>query len=112
MKKSINFSLIIIIFFSVFTSCISEDVSPVKIPPIEGSVITLNEKADPTEANQFWIDLSSGDVTSTHRELWDLGFYSGDEFRVMLNSSLVMSVGKIENVTNIDAVNSQTVKNL
>lgn len=112
MKKYINFSLIIIIFFSVFTSCISEDVSPVKIPPIEGSVITLNEKADPTEANQLWIDLSSGDVTSTHRELWDLGFYSGDEFRVMLNSSLVMSVGKIENATNIDAVNSQTVKDL
>jgi len=49
---------------------------------------------------------------SNHRENWDLGFYCGDEYRVMLNTSLVMSVGKIENANNIDAVNSNTVKDL
>jgi len=112
MKKTTNFTLILVIFFATLTSCVAEDVTPVKIPPIEGSVLTLNEKADPAEVNQFWIDLSTGDVSKTHRELWDLGFYCGDEFRVMLNSSLVMSVGKIENANNIDAVNSQTVKDL
>lgn len=112
MKKTINFTLILIIFLSTVISCIAEDATPVKVPPLEGALLTLNEKADPTEANQFWIDLSSGNVKSTHRELWDLGFYCGDDFRVMLNSSLVMSVGKIENVINIDAVSSQSVKDL
>jgi len=96
----------------VFTSCIHEDDTPVKIPVKDGDVLTLNEKADPSEAHQFWIDLSTGNVTETHRELWDLGFYCGDEFRVILNSSLAMAVGKIENAYDIDAVNSQTVKDL
>lgn len=112
MEKTINFTIILLISLFTLSSCLAEDVEPVKIPPFEGAVITLNEKADPTEANQFWINLSSGNFTSTHRELWDLGFYCGDEFRVMLNSSLVMSVGKVENAINIDAVNSQTVKDL
>lgn len=112
MKKTINSILIPIIFLSTLISCIGEDVTPVKVPPLEGAVLTLNEKADPTEAKQFWIDLSSGNVKSNHRELWDLGFYCGDEFRVMLNSSLVMSVGKVNSMTNIDAVTSQTVKDL
>ena len=112
MKKTTYFTLIVTLIFSIVTSCVSEDATPVRIPPIEGSVLTLNEKADPTEANQFWIDLSSGNMKQTHRELWDLGFYCGDEFRLMLNSSLVMSVGKIENVTDINAVNSETVKDL
>lgn len=112
MKKTINFTSIVIIIFSVITSCVAEDAIPVKVPPIQGNVLTLNEKADPSEANQFWIDLSTGNVSKTHRELWDLGFYCGDEFKVMLNTSLVMSVGKVENTTNIDAVNSATVSNL
>lgn len=109
--KNIFFILSTFVLF-ISTSCIHEDDTPVKIPVKDGEVITLNEKADPTEANQFWIELSSGNVTKTHRELWDLGFYCGNEFRVMLNTSLVMSVGKIENAYNIDAVNSQTVKDL
>lgn len=101
----------------IFNSCVKEDDSPIVIPPFEGKVVTLLaddkiNKGDPTEANQFWIELGTGKVTITHRENWDLGFYSGDDFRVILNSSLVMSVGKIENAINIDAVNSQTVASL
>ncbi len=110
--KKITFTFVLIVILSTFISCIHEDDTPVKIPPFDGAVVTLNEKADPAEANQFWIELGTGKITETHRELWDLGFYCGDEFRVMLNTSLVMSVGKIENAYNIDAVNSQTVKEL
>ncbi len=95
-----------------FVSCIHEDDTPVKIPITDGAVLTLNEEADPTEANQIWVELSTGNITKTHREIWDLGFYCGDEFRVMLNTSLIMSVGKIENATNIDAVNSGNIGNL
>ncbi len=110
--KKITFTIILSAVLSVFTSCIHEDDTPVKIPPRDGSIVTPNEIADPTEANQFWIELSTGNITETHRELWDLGFYCGDEFRVMLNTSLIMAVGKIENAYDIDAVNSQTVAGL
>lgn len=103
----ILFPLLVLSFFT--NSCIHEDDSPITLPLKTGSVVTLDEVAGPRQPNQVWIDLSSGTIKTTHREDWDLGFYNGDEFRVMLNSSLMMAVGKIENHTNIDAVNSQTV---
>lgn len=109
MKKTI---LILLNSIFILNACISEDDTPVKVEPIQGKTITLEEKADPTEAHQFWIELATGEVTKTHRENWDLGFYCGDEFRVTLNSSLQMAVGKIENAYSIDAVNSQTIGNM
>ena len=109
--KKLNY-IVIFLLSVISTSCIREDNTPVKIPAFDGGVLTLNEKADPHEAEQIWIDLNTGKFTKTHRELWDLGFYCGDEFRVILNSSLVMSVGKIENAYNINTVNSQNIGNL
>lgn len=106
MKKFTN-----ILFLAIsiaFTSCIKEDNTPVKIPPIEGAVVSPNV-GGAAEPNQIWIELSTNSIKETHREDWDLGFYCGDEFRVIMNPSLVMAAGKIENEYNIDAVNSQTV---
>lgn len=55
------------------------------------------------QANQVYVDLSSGKMTSIVRTSWDLGFYSGTEFRVVLNSSLKMSARALE-TSNIDEV--------
>lgn len=110
MKKSL---LILVNALVILNSCSADDDSAVTVQPIEGKTITLNEgQGDPAEINQFWIELTTGNVTKTHRENWDLGFYSGNEFRVVLNSSLQMSVGKIENAYDIDQVNSETVASL
>ncbi|AWA28666.1 hypothetical protein HYN48_00405 [Flavobacterium magnum] len=56
-----------------------------------------------TQPNQVYIDLSSGAMTVVPRVSWDLGFYSGTDFRVVLNSSLKMAAKKLE-TTNIDEV--------
>ena len=61
------------------------------------------EVGGPSEPNQVYVDLSSGIMTKVPRVSWDLGFYSGSEFRVAINSSLKMSVKKLE-TTNIDEV--------
>mgnify|MGYP003576100059 FL=1 len=45
----------------------------------------------PSQANQVYIDLSSGAMTTVPRVSWDLGFYSGNEFRVILINSVKMS---------------------
>lgn len=45
----------------------------------------------PSQVNQVYIDLSSGAMTTAPRISWDLGFYSGNEFRVVLNNSVKMS---------------------
>lgn len=61
------------------------------------------EFGGPTEANQVYIDLSSGAMTKVARVSWDLGFYSGKDFRVVLNNTVKMSVKKLTTV-NIDEV--------
>ncbi|AWI27121.1 hypothetical protein HYN49_00425 [Flavobacterium pallidum] len=61
------------------------------------------ETGGPTQPNQVYIDLSSGTMTMAKRVSWDLGFYSGTDFRVVLNSSLKMAAKKLE-TTNIDEV--------
>ncbi|MBB4803591.1 hypothetical protein HNP37_003666 [Flavobacterium nitrogenifigens] len=56
-----------------------------------------------TQPNQVFVDLSSGKLTNVLRTSWDLGFYSGTDFRVALNSSVKMSA-KQTTSTNIDEV--------
>lgn len=55
------------------------------------------------QPNQVFIDLSSGKMTTAVRTSWDLGFYSGTDFRVVLNNSVKMAAKKLE-TTNIDEV--------
>lgn len=55
------------------------------------------------QPNQVYIDLSSGTMTKVVRTSWDLGFYGGSEFRVVLNSSVKMAAKQL-NTTNIDEV--------
>lgn len=51
--------------------------------------------------NAIFADLSSGTNVSAVRTSWDLGFYTGTEFRVGLNNSVKMSAKQLT-TTNID----------
>lgn len=104
MKKILFF----LCFLSILSSCIREESMPITIEPLTGAVVSP-DVGGPAEPNQVWINLATNTVKVTPREIWDLGFYCGPEFRVMMNSSLVMSAGKIEGVSDIDAVNSAMV---
>jgi hypothetical protein len=55
------------------------------------------------QPNQVYIDLSSGAITKAVRTSWDLGFYSGSDFRIVLNSTVKMSAKQLTS-TNIDEV--------
>ncbi|MNF85362.1 hypothetical protein D3C84_677550 [compost metagenome] len=57
----------------------------------------------PTEPNQVFVDLSSGKMTAVPRVSWDLGFYSGTDFRVIINHTVRMSAKQTTSV-NIDEV--------
>ncbi|MBY0245582.1 MAG: HmuY family protein [Sphingobacteriaceae bacterium] len=57
-----------------------------------------------TMPNQVYIDLSSGLTTSIPRTSWDLGFYGGNEFRVVINSAINKFAVKKLATTNIDEV--------
>lgn len=50
----------------------------------------------PNEQNQVYVDLSGETATVVSRDSWDLGFYSGTDFRVVINGSLAMAVKALE----------------
>jgi hypothetical protein len=70
--------------------------------PALGSLVEV-AVGGPTQPNQVYVDLSSGGIITVPRASWDLGFYSGDKFRVVLNGSLKMTAKSL-NTTNIDEV--------
>lgn len=65
----------------------------------------------PNEGNQVYVDLSSQTETVIRRDIWDLAFYSGEEFRVKLNGSMYMMGAELE-TTNIDEVTESDVTQL
>ena len=65
----------------------------------------------PNEPNQVYVDLSSNKETVVRRDVWDLGFYGGEEFRVTINGSLYLAVSALTN-TDINSVNSLSVATL
>src|SRR5688572_27617894 len=77
----------------VFTAC-KKDVDPVfVIPASTGAQIKLNgiagTEAGASAANAVYLDLSADRQTPVLRAGWDLGFYCGPDFRVILNSTAV-----------------------
>lgn len=92
-------------------SCINDNEDPVAISKIEGSIVNPTV-GGPTQPNQVWFDLGTDSEVLTKRTDWDLALYSGSNFKVILNSSLMMAAGKIPNATNIDLVTEAEVSGL
>ena len=62
----------------------------------------------PNQPYQVFVDLSKEDMHRVKRDSWDLGFYSGEDFRVVLNGSLYMAAKKLD-AFDIDAVTESQV---
>lgn len=75
-----------------FTAC-KKDTDPIFVstPPSTGAQVQLNGIAGTEPGSvagkSVYLDLSTNTQTSTLRSGWDLGFYSGTDFRVILNNS-------------------------
>lgn len=110
MKYSLKFLTVVLSLLSL-VGCLSEDDRIVYVPPIKGDIISP-EVGGPAQPNQVWIDLSAAESSRmkiTNRTAWDLGFYGGDNFFVILNSSILMAAGVVDGAVNIDAVNESDV---
>jgi hypothetical protein len=68
------------------TTKLNFDESPIEMATVSPAVGGANV------TNQVYVDLSSGIDTPINRASWDLGFYSGDDFRVVINGSIKMAV--------------------
>jgi len=98
-----------IVIFSImgFASCGREAVEPLPvIPPSDGSKLTLNGGEGGSDAaNAVYVDLSTDKQSAVARDSWSLGFYSGSEFRVIINNQVGYSA-KATDITDIKDVNS------
>ncbi len=76
-----------------FTACKKDKEEPIiTVPPSDGSTLTLNgligSEAGSSAGNSVFVDFSADKQTSVARNSWDLGFYGGSEFRVIINHTV------------------------
>lgn len=69
------------------------------------------EVGGPNQPNQVYVSLASRAQAKIRRDIWDFGFYSGDEFYVKLNSSLYMFAGSLE-TTDMNTIDMDLVSGL
>lgn len=75
-----------------FTACKKDKDPVVIIPPSDGvEKITLHgiagDESGSVAANSVYLDLSTDETAPVLRAGWDLGFYCGNEFKVILNNT-------------------------
>lgn len=94
-------------FAAVFTSCSKDDDPIVEVPVSDGTTLTLNgiagAEVGSSAANSVYVDLSGAQQTAVLRNSWALGFYSGNDFKVVLNGTSGASAKKLDK-TDLNAV--------
>jgi hypothetical protein len=108
MKKLNSMMMAVALLALTFTACKKDNDEPEIIVPVsDGSTLTLNglvaSEAGTAAGNSVYVDLSADKQTSVARTSWDLGFYSGAEFRVAINST-VSAGAKILSANNLASV--------
>ncbi|WP_372472998.1 HmuY family protein [Capnocytophaga sp. ARDL2] len=96
---------------ALLASCGDDNTTPKKdenpIKPEEPAVVEKKVMTASigggTQPNHVYIDLSTGKETPVVRDAWDLGFYCGNDNRVIINNTIKMAVKPLE-TTNIDEV--------
>lgn len=84
--------LIALLCFTAAVTACSKDEDPiVTVPASDGSTLTLKgligSEAGASAGNSVFVDFSTDKQTAAARASWDLGFYSGTDFRVIINHS-------------------------
>lgn len=78
-----------------------------------GGTLTLNgliaSELGSAAGNSVFVDLSNNEQTPVDRKKWDLGFYNGDDFRVILNNTAGASVIALDK-TDLASVTSADVE--
>lgn len=77
---------------TAFTACKKDSDPIIEVLPSDGSTLTLKgligTEAGASAGNSVFVDFSADKQSSVAREAWDLGFYCGSDFRVILNNTV------------------------
>lgn len=98
MKKNQFFQLgLAALTFGALVSC-SDDPDPVVIPPNESGFLEV-DGGGATYPNTVYINLRATEQTPVARESWDLAFYTGSDFKVLINGTtgaMAMATGETD----------------
>lgn len=112
MKKnpySVKCFLAGICLLTLLSSCQRDDTPLPEIPPSDGTSMKLNGGEGGSSAeNAVYVDLSADKQHSVKRTQWNLGFYNGGEFRVILNNTTGSSAVKVD-ATDLSKVSANDV---
>ena len=77
---------------TAFTACKKDSDPIITIPASDGSKLTLegliSNEAGASAGNSVFVDFSTDKQISAARASWDLGFYTGADFRVIINHTV------------------------
>ena len=82
-KKQLQIFCLLLLLLPM--ACNNDD-EILEIPVSDGAILDINV-GGPTQPNQVFVDLSSEDQTIVNKANWDIGFYSGNDFVVIINAA-------------------------
>jgi len=89
--NKLNSIIAVALLAVTFTSCKKDEEPIIVVPPSDGSTLTLNgiigAEAGSSAGNSVYVDFSKDKANSVDRDSWDLGFYTGADFKVIINAS-------------------------
>ena len=88
-------NLLIVIILVTFATTACEDNDKFISPSVDGLTMDI-EVGGPSQPNQAFVNLHTGTQIKKARNDWDLGFYSGGEFRVVINGTSKALVKKLD----------------
>lgn len=99
-----------------FASCGKTKIEDIYVPPIDtaskGMTMTIKgivgTESGSAAGNSVFIDLSKDKQSPLTRAGWDLAFYCGSDFRVLINNTTA-AMGKITTKTDINTVDASDV---
>lgn len=84
-------TILFLAFSAAFTACKKNSDAIIIVPASDGSKLQLNglvaSESGSSAGNSVYVDLSMDKATAVQRSSWDLGFYSGSDFRVIINNT-------------------------
>ena len=108
--NKLNSILTVALLAITFTACKKDEDSVIVVPPSGGSMLTLEGKTVVSAyANVVYVDLSADKQTPVDRKSWALGFYSGADFKVVLNHSF-QALAVVVNKNDMNAVTLDDAK--
>jgi len=102
--QRMRLALVSLTLIAALGACSNDDDTAPVIPPSDGASMKLEGGGGTGAPNAVYVDFSADKQTDIARSSWDLGFYSGSDYRVILNYTSSMSVKALAK-TDITRVN-------